>query len=228
MNFISKQNIIGLATGIAILAGTMSPLIAEAVPQPGPGASEQPLMIIGQQKLDRDKIAQKLSDMCGVDKKDVLGYINEGVQFKDLSMAAFVAKASEKSLTDVMNVKRNYSDWRDAIKALGVTEKKMKASHNDIVSTLFENNLDIPKQTSLPLLEKGYQPRDIAVANELSINTEKPINDVLAMKQISNNWRDIATSLGVSDDTFKQDMDNIHEVLFPHGEFFDDTDAPMI
>jgi hypothetical protein len=222
MTFISKKSMIGLATGIAILAGTMSPFIVEAAPQVGFDDGGQPTVSVGQPRIDRDKLAQKLSDTCGVDKQEVIGYLNIGVSFKELSMGSFVAKASGKSLKEVMDIKMKNSNWRDVIQFLGITKEQMKATHNDLVSTLFNDKLNIPKQTSLSLLEKGYQARDIAMANELANDTDKPINDVLAMRQLTNTWKDVADSLGVSDEMFKEDMENIHSVLLPHGGFYEE------
>jgi hypothetical protein len=220
MKFISKKSIIGIAAGIAILAGTMSPVIAQAGPMMGMDRDGQPPMAMGQPNIDHDKMAQRLSATCGVDQKQAMGLLNEGVSFRELSVGAFVAKASSRSLQDVMNIKMNYTTWQDEITFLGVTKETIKATHDDMVATLFAANLDLSKDAALNLLQKGYHARDIAVANELAHDTDKSITDVLAMKMINNTWQDVATTLGVADPMFKEDMKNVHAVMLPHSEFY--------
>lgn len=220
MGFLSKKNLLVLSAGAMLCAGIMNPFIANASPEDGFEDGPNPAFRIGQQQIEPDKIAENFSTMCGVDKKEVIAYMNEGVRFKDISMGAFVAKASGQSLKKVMDVKMENPDWRGVTKALGVSEEKMKETHNEIVSTMFEDNLDIPKETSLSLLQKGYQSRDIAIANAFANDTKKSIADVLDMKKVNNRWEDVATSLGINEETFRKDMDNLRTAIFQHGQFY--------
>lgn len=210
MNTLTKKRIMGLVAGGVLLASTISPFVAQAAEQ-----CDYNRPVRGHHQMDPDKIAQNIADTFGVSKDNVLNYEKEGVHFKDLYKASFLAKASGRSLKEVMQTKTLDNTWRDVAKVLGVTREKMRATRQDVEATKFETKLHIPKQTSLGLMQEGYRGHDIAVANELSQNTGKNINDVLSMKKINNTWYDVAQSLGVSDDTFKQDMKNL-KAAFHH------------
>jgi hypothetical protein len=215
MNILTKKNIIGLTAGVIILAGAVSPLAVQAAAE-NDGSWQTSSM--HQRHFDPDKIAQRIADTYGVNKDEVLKYHNEGVNFKDVFKASFLAKASGKSLKEVMEVKTLDNTWKDVAQSLGVTKEQMKATRNDITATKLETKLHISKQISLDLMQQGYRARDIAVANAFSNNTGKSISDVLDMKKINNTWHDVASALGVNDNTFKQDMKALREA-FHHEEF---------
>lgn len=222
MNVLTKKSILGLTAGIVMLAGSMSPLAAQAAAE-NDSACQPPAM--HQRHFDPDQIAQRIADTYGVNKDDVLKYCNDGVKFKDISKASLLAKAGNKSIKEVMEVKTYDNTWKDVAQSLGITKEQMKAAHNDIAATRLETKLQISKQTSLDLLQQGYRAHDIAVANALSNNAGKSINDVLAMKKINNTWHDVATDLGVDDNTFQQDVKTLrtafhHEGFHGHHQFF--------
>jgi hypothetical protein len=211
MNTLTKKRILGLVAGGVLLAGTISPFIAQAAEQ----CNFNPREMMGHHQMDPDKMAQHIADQFGVSKEDVLSFEKQGVHFKDLYKASLLAKASGKSLKEVMQTKTLDNTWRDVAASLGVTKEQIRAIHQDIAAARLETKLEIPKQTSLELMQQGYRSRDIAVANELSKNTSKPISDILTMRKINNTWYDVAQSLGVDEDVFKQDMKNLG-VAFHH------------
>jgi len=218
MSILSKKSIIGLATGVALFAGTMNPFVAQASsPNEGEDGGRTPMMELHQ--LSPDKVVQNLSDTFGIDKEDILDYVNEGVGERDLSTGCFLAKASDKSLKTVMNIKMKKTSWRDVSQALGITKEKMESTGNEIAANRLENTLKIAKQTGLGLLQDGYQPNDIALANELAANSKKSIQDVLAMKKMNNTWEDVADSLNVDESTFKSDIKIIRDAFYNAGEF---------
>ncbi len=206
------KQFIGLVAGVLFLAGVAAaPFIAQAAAQPEatnnpPGHHFQ---------VDPDKAAQRLADNFGVSKDEVLKYQQQGVNFRDLSKASLLAKASGKSLAEIMAAKTTANTWKDVAQSLGVTKEKMQAVRQDIAASRLESKLGIPKQSSLELLQQGYHLRDIAVANKLAANTGKSVTDVLALKKINNRWSDVAQTLGVDDNTFRQDMKDLRGA-FPH------------
>jgi hypothetical protein len=214
MNKLTKKRIIGLTAGVVILAGAVSPFTVQAAAN-NDFDGQPPAM--HQRHFDPDKIAQRIADTYGVNKEDVLKYHHEGVNFRDVFKASFLAKASGKSLKEVMEVKTYDNTWKDVAQSLGITKEQIKATHNDIAATQLESKLHISKETSLDLMQQGYRARDIAVANALSKNTAKPIIDVLAMKKINNTWQDVASALGVDDNTFKQDKKDLRTAFHHEG-----------
>ena len=218
MKILSKKKFLILA----ITTILMVPFIAEASPADGFEDGPNPNFYVSQQKMDVDKVAQTLVDTCGVKKDEVLSYMNEGVRFKDIAMGSFVAKVSDKSLKEVMDVKMQHHDWKGVFEALNISKEKIKTFHNEMISNLLKDQLSIPKKTAQDLLTKGYQPRDIAIANALANDANKSIDDVLAMRTMTNTWKDVASTLGINDDLFKKDMDNLQTHMFQHGQFSKD------
>jgi hypothetical protein len=210
MNVLTKKRIIGIVAGGVLLAGTISPFIAQAAEQ----CNFQP-NVMGHHRMDPDKMAQHIADNFGVSKDEVLSYEKQGVHFRDLYKASFLAKASGKSLKEVMQAKTLDNTWKDVAESIGATKEKIRAAHQDIEAAKLESKLNIPKQASLDLMQEGYRSHDIAIANELSKNTSKPINDILSMRKINNTWYDVAQTLGVDEDTFKTDMKDL-AVVFHH------------
>ena len=208
----NKKAIASLVAGVLILGGAVTPFMAQAAEQQIP---DRPA---GHHQIDPDKFAQHIADTYGTNKADILKYQQEGVNFRDLSKASFLAKASDKSLTEVLETKTLANSWKDVAKSLGVTREKVRAVRNEMAATQLEAKLSIPKQDSLDLMSQGYRSHDIAIANELAKNTSKPMIDLLGMRKINNTWQDVAQTLGVDDNTFTQDMSNI-KAAFPHHGF---------
>jgi len=150
---------------------------------------------------------------------DLIGQIE-----RDGGDPSLLAEASGKSLQAIMALKKTDNTWGDVAKSLGITKEQIIAVHQDIAASKLENKFSIPKQTSFDLLRQGYHPRHIAVADILSKNTGKSMNEILIMKNNSNSWHDIANALGVDDNTFRQEMEEL-KAVFPHGRhgFRDDA-----
>lgn len=209
MSLFTKKNIIVAAAGALILAGACGLYAVKA----HPGHSYD-RTAIHQKCISPDQQAQKMAETFGIDKREILNYFEQGTCFRDLSRAAFLAKASNQSLQQVIALKTPDNTWKNVAESLGITPEKAKAARQDMMAGRLEK-LHIAKQNSLDLMQQGYRPHDIAMAQELAENTGKTASDILDMRKINNTWRDVAQTLGVSEEIFKQDMQNIREV-FPH------------
>jgi hypothetical protein len=214
MNGKLRRNIIGLTLGAVVMAGAMSPFVAQAAEQCDFNGPQ-----MGHHRMNPAKMAENIADTFGVSKDSVLSYQKEGVGFRDLYKAAFLAKAGGKSLKEVMQTKTLDNSWKEVAKALGITKGQMRAARQDIEATKLQDKLHIAKQTSLNLMQEGYRGRDIAIANELSPNTGKTVKEILEMKQTNNSWEDVAQLLGISDENFEKDMQNIKAAFHHHRGF---------
>ncbi|MDR3590850.1 MAG: hypothetical protein P4N41_14455 [Negativicutes bacterium] len=213
----NRKTVIGLVVGTFILAGAVLPFMVQAAENEGFGGGPGHPGF-HQRQFDPDKMAGKLADTFGVSKDEVLQYNEQGINFRDISRASFLAKAGGYSLKEVMAAKTYDNTWKTVAQNMGITKEKMKATRQDMAATVLDKKLSIAKEVSLPLLQQGYRGRDIAVANELSKNTGKPVAEVLSLRKINNTWRDVAETLGVDDNTFKQDMKNL-KTAFPQRGF---------
>ena len=207
MKIVSRKTIAAMVAGTFIIAGAASPFIVQAAEtQEKPSAYHQKQE---QQKISPEEAAKRLSDAFGVDQTTILKYQNNGMNFRDISKAAFLAKAGNKSIEDVISQKTDTNTWKDVAASLGITKEQMKATRQDMAATHLNKQTGIKKETALDLLQKGYHPRDIGMASELSKNTKKSINDILSLKKINNTWSDVAKKLGVNDETFKNDLKEV-------------------
>ncbi|HWR31328.1 MAG TPA: hypothetical protein VN631_15995 [Negativicutes bacterium] len=207
MKISGKNAVVGLVLGAFVLASAMTPLAVLAAER---GDCVNAGYAMQRPHFDPAKISQKLAETFGINQDDVVNYQQQGVSYRDLARASFMAKASGQPLKAVMAAKTYDNTWQDVAQTLGVTAERMQATRHDIAATKLEKNLGLAKQTSLDLMQQGYRSRDIAVANELAKNTSKPIGDILAMRKINNTWSDVAQTLGVNETTLKQDLAKIH------------------
>ncbi|VBB06411.1 Hypothetical protein LUCI_1642 [Lucifera butyrica] len=204
-----QKSIIALLTGAVILAGAVSPFIVQAA------QTADQLPAVHQQQLSADEMAARTADIFDIDQSAILKYHSQGYTFSDLNRAAFLAKAGGKSLDEVLTAKTAGSTWKDVCVQLGITKEQMKATHQDIMATQLNKKLGFNKQTTLSLLQQGYHIGDITVATQLALNSNKSVTEILSLKKINNTWHDVAQSIGIDDNTYRQDMRQIRQA-FPY------------
>lgn len=158
-------------------------------------------------------MAQNIQDSFGIDKQVILDYNKQGWKMHDLNKAAFLAYASEKPISDILNAKTMTNDWKDVGQSFGVTREKMHTVMQTIMSKKLATKLEVNSDVISSYLSQGYHPRDIAMAVTLSKHTDKTTDEVINMKKINNRWSDVATALGISDEDYKQYQDSIRQCL---------------
>lgn len=211
MKILSRNAIAAIVAGTFIMAAAASPFIVQAaeIEQPPVGQHQTDHKNLKNHKVDPTQVAQRLSDIFGIDKEVILKYNTNGMSFKDIRRAAFLANASGQSLEDVISHKTPDNNWKDVATTLGITKEQMRATRQNMVANDLNKKIGLDKQTTLDLLQTGYHGRDIGMASELAKNTNKPIAEVLSMRKINNTWFDVATTLGVDKDTFKKDAQEL-------------------
>lgn len=215
MKIVSRKTIAAMVAGTFIIAGAASPFIVQAAEtQEKPSAFHQKQG--EERKISPEEAAKRISETFGIDQATVLKYENDGMSVKDIHKAAFLAKAGNKSIEDVISQKTATNTWKDVAESLGITKEQMKETRQNMTATHLNKKTGIKQETALDLLQQGYHPRDIGMASELSKNTKKPIKDILNLKKINNTWSDVAKKLGVSDETFQNDLKEIGNVHGPH------------
>lgn len=205
MKILSKGTIAAMVAGTFIMAATASPFIVQAseIQQPTTGQHQK---YEQKRQLTPAQSAEYLSSTFGIDQGTILHYSANGMNFKDISRAAFLANASGKSIDDVISHKTATNTWKDVSTAMGITKEQMHAARQNMIANGLNKKIGLDKQATLDLLNQGYHPQDIAMASQLAKNTNKQISDVLSLKKINNRWSDVATILGVDKETFKNDM----------------------
>ncbi|MBU2703753.1 hypothetical protein Ga0466249_004901 [Sporomusaceae bacterium BoRhaA] len=223
MKMVSKKALASLIAGTFIMAGAVSPFIVQAADIEAPSAIQDKCGS-GFQRPGHNpqEMAQHLADAFGIDQATVLQYSEKGMNFRDIGQAALLANASGQSFDQVISHKTYLNHWKDVADELGVTKEQMKTAHQNIIANDLNKKIGLNKQTAINLLQQGYHPRDIGMASELSKNTGKTLGDILSMKKINNTWLDVATILGVNQDTLKNDT---KELGFQHHGHGPDADG---
>lgn len=199
---IKKKTIIAVLLSGFVLANAAALPVTQASPANGGPPECQP-----------DKMIQRMVDDWGVEKTDVDKYLQQGVNPHDLMHAALVAKAGNKSLPEVLSLKTLANTWSDVEQSWGITKQQIRALRDDMLAVKMAKDLSIPKETVVDLLQAGYIPPDIEMASVLAKSTQKPVTDILSLKKINNNWSDVAQSLGVDPETFRQNLEKHHSPM---------------
>lgn len=205
-----KKTIILALTGAFVLTGIAATQLPQSVAQ----AAAQSFHYRGNhngnynQNFNVDIAAQDLADVFGLDKQTILDYNAKGWRFRDLDHASFIAYVSKKSLPDVLNAKTVTNSWRDVSDSFGITWEQSRAAHQSLMSKTLATDLQLDESTVNNLLNDGYRPGDIAMASTISKKADQSFNNVLIMKKINNSWYDVATSLGLSDQEYRDCRDN--------------------
>lgn len=193
-----------MVAGTFIIAGAASPFLVQAAEtEKTPSAYHQKQE---RKEMSPEESAKKLSNTFGIEESTILNYNNNGMSFRDIGKAAFLAKAGDKSIDSVISKKTADNNWKDVAESLGITKEQIKAAHQDMAANHLNKRTGLDKKTALNLLKDGYHPHDIGMASQLANATKKPIKDVLSLKKINNTWSDVAKKLGIDAETFKKDF----------------------
>lgn len=191
-----KKIFVGLAAGAIIVTGsTMLLDTANAA-----SSSNRPRPVVTQEqppRCDINTMAQELADNCNVSKDEILSYCNNGGYFHEACNAAYIAKLSGKSFTDVVNAKTNSNSWQQVAEKFGVTQEELLNERRSMMAERIAANSKINAASAMQLLQEGYTSRDIGIAAELADASGKDIHAVMDMKKINNRWADVAKELGV-------------------------------
>ncbi|MEN6565497.1 MAG: hypothetical protein ABFC57_04285 [Veillonellales bacterium] len=199
---IKKKIVIAVLLSGFVLASLVILPVTQASPATGEPAACGPNMML-----------QRMADDWGLEKTAVEKYLQQGVNPHDLMHAALVAKAANKSLPEILSLKTLANTWGDVEQSLGITTQQIRALHEEMLAAKMAGDLSVPKGTVLALLKSGYIPPDIEIAAILAKNTQKPIPDILSLKKINNSWSDVAQSLGVDQETFRQSLAKNHSFM---------------
>jgi hypothetical protein len=222
MKIVNRKTIAAMVAGTFIIAGAATPFIVQAAEaQETPSAYHQKET---KKQLDPQVASKRISDTFGIEQSVVLKYNNNGMSFKDIGKAAFLAKAGNKSIDSVISKKTADNNWKDVAESLGITKEQIKTAHQDLASDQLNKRTGIDKKAALNLLQDGYHPHDIGMASQLATASKKPIKNVLALKKINNTWSDVAAQLGIDAETFKKDFKNAEHGSHHKGPQDNDND----
>lgn len=206
MKIVNKKTIAAMVAGTFIIAGAASPFIVQAAET----TNTPPAYHHQQEKrqLDPEKASKRISETFGIDQTVIKNYNSNGMNFRDIGKAAFLAKAGNLPIDSVISKKTADNSWKDVAESLGITKEQIKTAHQDLAATHLNKQAGIDKKAALSLLQDGYHPHDIKMASQLAKTAKKPIKDVLALKKINNTWADVANKLGIDAGTFQKDFKN--------------------
>jgi len=162
-----------------------------------------------ERQFDADKMATELSAAFDVSKDEVLAAINDKKDMRDIGHAAVLAKASGKSFADVLAMRADGKNWRAVTESLGLSREDIRKAHDNAAATVLESKVGVERATASRLLADGYRVQDVSMAGILAKESGKDIDTVLSMRKINNTWRDVAASLGISEDAMRSAMRDV-------------------
>lgn len=140
------------------------------------------------------KFANDIAEKYNVNSSEVEAALKSGVQFKDVKIAALLAKMSGKSFSEVLEMR---SDWKQVAEKLGITHEQigefMKA---EMIEDLAKNS-KLDAKTVESLLKDRYDPMDITFAGLIANASGKNVKSVLSKRKINNTWEDVAKEFNV-------------------------------
>lgn len=151
----------------------------------------------------KEQIIEMTSQRTGYAKSELEALVANGTQPFDLGMICSYAKANNKSLNEIAEMRKTMTVGRIDY-ALGITpEIKAQRAIESQAKMLVNDNI-VNKATADKLLQKGYTAGDIKIAQALSVRSNKKLEAVLKMKVAANKWADVAAKIGVRDADFKE------------------------
>lgn len=202
---LSRKVAAGLLAGTVLLSAAAIPVAQVLAATP----SNQAAVSTAQRQVDPDKAATRIATVFGIDKSEVLQLYNQGHKMGDIAHAAFLSQAVQRPLTDVLAMKNEQNTWKDVRNQLSPTTAQLQNERHAVSARVMQLRFGIDATAAKNLLDQGQKPRDVAMAGLLAKDSGKNINDVVTMKTSDNKWADVAKSLGVSEQTFKQDAQQL-------------------
>ena len=184
MKIFAKRILMGLIAGALILAG-----IGEVSARSLPVQNENEMW------------AKETAAWFEISEKEILKAIEAGKTREDIDIAAMISRISGKSLTQVLNMK---ADWSDVIKKLGITPQKYGETCREMMIKSIAMSSGLSESTVKNLLHNRYHPRDIKIAGRLAKASGKDVQEILDSKKINQRWIDVAEQLNVA-----QNFENI-------------------
>jgi FixJ family two-component response regulator len=199
MNLRFSKKAIAMAAALTVIAlGATVPGFVQAADQKDcPGFHQR-------HQMSPEQMAEKMSAHLGISQADFTKYQASGLNHRDIGHAAFLAKISGKTINEVISLKTKDNTWKDVTSTLGITTEQIKSARHNMMADRITEKTGADKNVVLDLLSQGYHGRDIMMASQLAKNTNKQIGEVLSLKKINNTWRDVATELGISQETMKE------------------------
>lgn len=204
--------ILTVAAATLLLSGIGSqfnPLLVNAAPPPPPKMER----VAPQVRIDTEM--QQLSDMYGIEKSLLMQYYNKGWKLKEISHGAFLAYASQKSFTDVMNLKDENS-WPRVEYLLGLTPNDIKAAHDDLAAQYLSEKLSVNKTIITRLLQKNYSMGDVLHGILISQYCTASPEDIISMHNPpKTDWNTVADRLGITDEQMQEIRNTMRDVAPP-------------
>lgn len=204
--------ILTVAAATLLLSGIGSqfnPLLVNAAPPPPPKMER----VAPQVRIDTEM--QQLSDMYGIEKSLLMQYYNKGWKLKEISHGAFLAYASQKSFTDVMNLKDENS-WPRVEYLLGLTPNDIKAAHDDLAAQYLSEKLSVNKTIITRLLQKNYSMGDVLHSILISQYCTASPEDIISMHNPpKTDWNTVADRLGITDEQMQEIRNTMRDVAPP-------------
>lgn len=144
----------------------------------------------------------------GINQATFDSYLNKGYSPRDIYHASFIAKASGQSLDKVLSYKTEDNTWRAVLKKVGVTEEQLRQTRDLEKVGYIAKRYNLNQGQMEKYIKDGYRLGDVMMGQRIAHLSGKSFDDVMAMKKVNNDWRDIADSLNLDWDRCHAEYDD--------------------
>lgn len=153
-------------------------------------------------RLTKEQIVEQLSAEYGYNKAELLTYVNEGTNPRDLGTLCYFARLTGKPLADIVPLRATYT-WERLKLAIGLTPQKYYDLTLANQAQKLAKKVNLPAETILKYLKQGYAASDIQMSVLLSENTKENYEQLLHLRTITNTWEKIAGAKGINTDVYE-------------------------
>lgn len=148
--------------------------------------------------IDADRAAASIAENYGIEETIVQRYLDDGWHPRAIEQGCLLADLSGQSLDTIMDTKAQGLSWQQVAASFNVTQDNIANARAKSFAQDFAQRHDMNEYTARRLLEDGYHPDDIAIANAIAKRSDTPIYKVISMRKINNTWQDVAHEVGLS------------------------------
>ena len=161
-----------------------------------------------------------LSSKYRVSPTDTKRLIDSGVKFQDLQQAALYSYMSEKSVDEVLALKK-HEVWTRVQYLLGITPAKYGEKNLQLRAENMQRWWGLPVSLSLPYMKQGYPMHWVKIAWILAKHSDWTVEQILKDRKFTESWKDwCKRNLGIAPETYDQWISEYQNPTYLPGKYF--------
>lgn len=171
-------------------------------------------------QLTMEEMQLVLSSKYRVSPTDTKRLIDSGVKFQDLQQAALYSYMSEKSVDEVLALKK-HEVWTRVQYLLGITPAKYGEKNLQLRAENMQRWWGLPVSLSLLYMKQGYPMHWVKIAWILAKHSDWTVDQILKDRKFTESWKDwCKRNLGIAPETYDQWISEYQNPTYLPGKYF--------